>query len=313
MVKLYQDNKGNYSARKRLPDDVRDDYGRLYGARHEAKFSAPASVGKRIANEKFNEWEADVERRAVKTVFKWGAKRKLTNNPFLDATVDVPRRKQLRPKSFYEHERTAILSAASAITVSTNPDMAACRWVPWLLAYTGARPGEITQLRGSDVQFIEGMWTLDLTPEAGTIKGGIARRVPLHEHLVEQGFLEFVRTRGDGPLFYRPRVNKRTTADQSRQKKAPAAQARQRLASWVREVGVDDEHLSPNHAWRHTFKLIDRSVEPDGTLLDYICGHAPATEGRGYGAPSLSDMAQVIEKFPRYDLGSNKGPSSDHG
>ena len=32
-------------------------------------------------------------------------------------------------------------------------------------------------------------------------------------------------------------------------------QVRQRLADWVREIGVDDEHLSPNHAWRHTFKL----------------------------------------------------------
>jgi hypothetical protein len=29
--------------------------------------------------------------------------------------------------------------------------------------------------------------------------------------------------------------------------------------------------------------------------LDYICGHAPATVGREYGAPELKDMARVIE------------------
>jgi hypothetical protein len=41
MAKLRRDENGNYLARKRLPDDVREEYGRLYGARYEAKFSAP--------------------------------------------------------------------------------------------------------------------------------------------------------------------------------------------------------------------------------------------------------------------------------
>jgi len=39
MTTLRQDDKGNYIARMRLPDDVRDEYGRRYGARHEAKFT----------------------------------------------------------------------------------------------------------------------------------------------------------------------------------------------------------------------------------------------------------------------------------
>jgi len=44
MVTLRQDKRGNYTARKRLPNDVRDEYGRLYGPRIEAKFYAPAST-----------------------------------------------------------------------------------------------------------------------------------------------------------------------------------------------------------------------------------------------------------------------------
>jgi len=47
-------------------------------------------------------------------------------------------------------------------------------------------------------------------------------------------------------------------------------QVRQRLADWVREIGVDDEHLSPNHAWRHTFKLIGSRAAISDSLLDYI-------------------------------------------
>ena len=63
MVTLRQDSRGNFSARKRLPDDVREGYGRLYGARHEAKFFAPASIGTHGAKQKFREWEAEVASR----------------------------------------------------------------------------------------------------------------------------------------------------------------------------------------------------------------------------------------------------------
>jgi hypothetical protein len=37
-------------------------------------------------------------------------------------------------------------------------------------------------------------------------------------------------------------------------------------------------------------------------MLDYICGHRPATVGRKYGEPELKDMARVIERFPHYDF-----------
>lgn len=184
--------------------------------------------------------------RAAKTVYAWGAKRKFTGNPFAETVVDVPRRKQLRPKSLYEHEQNAILNAACGVNEISNPDEAARRWVPWLLAYTGARPGEITQLRGRDVEQVDGIWTLNLTPEAGTIKGGRARRIPLHPHLVEQGFIEFAEAHGTAPLFYRPR--KQRSESGAQQRKSPAAQARQRLAAWVRSVGIEGKGLSPEGA-----------------------------------------------------------------
>jgi len=63
MVSLRRDSNGNFIARKRLPDDVREDYGQLYGARFEAKFFARASVGKQIAQQKFRQWATEVEQR----------------------------------------------------------------------------------------------------------------------------------------------------------------------------------------------------------------------------------------------------------
>ena len=63
MVTLRQDSKGNYSARKRLPDDVREEYGRRHGPRLEAKFSAPIGTKPQAAKQLFNEWLAEAEGR----------------------------------------------------------------------------------------------------------------------------------------------------------------------------------------------------------------------------------------------------------
>jgi integrase len=197
------------------------------------------------------------------------------------------------------NESRTILGAALKVADTDKPDNAAKRWVPWLSAYTGARPGEITQLRGSDIIERDGIHAIRITPEAGTVKGGKARAVPLHEYLIAQGFLTFVAKHGDGPLFYRPtKENENRTPTQP--KKPRFAQARQRLATWVRALGVSDKEVSPNHAWRHTFKQIaDRAGITERTS-DYITGHAHKTAGAGYGAPTLSDMAEALRKFPRY-------------
>ena len=60
MVTLRQDTRGNFSARKRLPDNVREEYGRRYGQRLEAKFFASASKGVSQAKQMFRDWETEV-------------------------------------------------------------------------------------------------------------------------------------------------------------------------------------------------------------------------------------------------------------
>jgi integrase len=177
--------------------------------------------------------------------------------------------------------------------------------VPWLCAYTGARVGEIAQLRKADVIKRGGIHALKITPEAGTVKNARARVVPLHQHLIQQAFLKFVQKRGDGPLFYKPRTTTTITTtedDPLKRKKSPAAQVRQRLAAWVRELGVTDTELSPNHGWRHTFKAVGRRVGISDQILDAICGHAPASVGGAYGRASLEDMAVALRRLPRYQF-----------
>jgi integrase len=243
--------------------------------------------------------------RAVNTVFRWAVSKKhLARNPFEHAAdaLTVSKRPKLRDtQAFTPEEARTILSAAGAIKTFRQRDDAARRWVPWMCAYTGARVGEITQLRKADVIKRGGIHALKITPEAGTVKSARARVVPLHQHLLKQGFLRFVEKRGDGPLFYAPRTTTTAAAeDPLKRKKAPAAQVRQRLAEWVRELGVKDPELSPNHGWRHSFKAVGRRARISDKVLDDICGHASASTGQEYGRASLEEMAAAIRRFPRY-------------
>jgi integrase len=242
---------------------------------------------------------------AGRTVFGWAvATRRLSPNPFQGAKVAVPRKNKTRESVFRPEEVKLILSASLTFKQTERAFDAARRWVPWICAYTGARAGEITQLRGQDLVKRDGQWAIKITPEAGTVKTREARTVPLHEHLIEQGFVEFVGTKGDGPLFYNVDTPvKATTSDPTNPRKARSVKTRERIGGWVREVGVTDKDVQPNHAWRHTFKQIGDRAGITEKMSDAITGHAPANVGRSYGAPTVADMAEAMKKFPRYGIG----------
>jgi integrase len=240
---------------------------------------------------------------ALKAVCSWAVKQRLiARNPFADCSVPVPKRVRRREtKAFSPDEIRLILSNANAIRDTTRPAMASRRWVPWICAYSGARAGEITQMRGQDIIEREGIAAIRITPDAGPVKTRQARTVPLHEHLVAQGFLEYVKSKGKGPLFYNLAAEE-AAREVTNPKRSRAAQARNRLGEWVRSIGLDDTEVSPTHGWRHTFKQIADRHGISDRVSDTITGHAPPTEGRGYGAPTLEDMANAMRRFPRYEV-----------
>ncbi|TNM65067.1 hypothetical protein [Aliirhizobium smilacinae] len=247
----------------------------------------------------------DVWITAAKTVFNWLLEnKKVAANPFEGVRIATIKKIKVRERAFEPSEWKAILSASLAPpSPRLKPEKAAARrWVPWLCAYTGSRPGEMTQLQATSVRQQDGIWIIDISPEDGTVKGASYRRVPIHEHLIEMGFLDFVAEKKTGPLFYDPADKRVTTGDDpTKPVRPPYVIARNKLAEWVRnDVEVTDPNISPNHAWRHTFKRQAARVNMEKRFRFAFCGHESDDVGDIYETPTLEDMAEELKKFPRY-------------
>lgn len=233
---------------------------------------------------------------AFKSVFDWAvANRKLPSNPAVGITIKLGKTVKVRERDFTDAEAVSILSKANQLSIknrlSETEEMK--RWVPWLCAYSGARLGEMVQLRKEDLRQEGEDWIITITPEAGTVKGKESREVPLHPHLVEMGFPEFVRRRPSGYLFMTIKKDK-TFRGTWRGKK-------NRMVDFARDA-VKDPNVAPNHAWRHTFKQKGFEAGIQEKVLDAICGHAPASVGRTYGSVSLKTKIKAIATLPRYKL-----------
>lgn len=246
---------------------------------------------------------------AAKTLFKWAAdNHKIEGNPAANINVRVRKKPRLREAGLTDDEASLILSASLTHENEAAESLQAFarRWIPWLCAYTGARVGEIAQLRSEDILRAQGVTCIRVTPEAGTQKGDKARLVPLHPHLLEQGFMAAVKER-TGPLFYDP-ANYRGGSDGNPQSKKVA----ERLAKWVRSIGVTDTEVQPNHGWRHRFKTQARLVGMDPETRDAIQGHSHRTEGESYGDHPPLALIRAVKLIPTYDImrdGSVVAPS----
>jgi integrase len=242
---------------------------------------------------------------AARSFFGWSKRmKKLPTDPSAEVFVEVSDKHKTKMRGFDHNEAATILAASLAPMNEsmTAENAAARRWIPWLCAYTGARVNEVTQLRACDVLTVDGISCIRITPEAGTVKTAKKRTVPLHPHLIEMGFVEFAhRKKGQVPLFYS------LARQRNPNRKNPTyTSVGNKLGEWVRGLGIKDPTVAPNHGWRHRFKTEGRRAKMIWLILDTIQGHAPRTEGEGYGEVPPDVMLPEILKYPKYEVAAGE-------
>lgn len=247
---------------------------------------------------------ANVHLAAVRAVFRWAHDNdRLPTNEAASVRQEVPKRQRSREKGYNDKEALVVLNAAVNYMppVTDNPAnresaaiTAAKRWLPVLGAFTGARPAELAQIRKQDIRNENDRWIVRISPDAGSVKAGDFRDVPLHSQLVELGFVSFVESAKAGPLFHNGTKPERYLAS--------ARGTAGRLSVWLQEQKLVPEGVQPSHGWRHRFKTIARDIGADPRVTDAIQGHAAKTAGDDYGDVSITAKARVIDALPSYNI-----------
>ena len=204
---------------------------------------------------------ANIWVRAARTVFAWAVDEKLiSRNPFIGWRVKVPKKIRTREtKAFTDDEINVILTARTGDP--TAQQRRCCQALVSMARGVQRRAhGRAYAIARRRHRRTDGIHAMKISPEAGTTKTGKARTVPLHEHLIEQGFLAFVKANGNGAA-----VLQRTEAtggvgrsDQSPQAalcKGARALGRMGSEPWRQRSGVVTQPRMAAHVQGYGFPL----------------------------------------------------------
>lgn len=172
-------------------------------------------------------------------------------------------------------------------------------WLPLLGLWTGARLGELCQLRPIDVsETKKGIPFIRITDEGEfmTLKTKNARReVPLHPELIKLGFLQFVeacRKRGDPSLFPDMLIKGRATS----------YQASKQFGSFLEATKLKRPKLC-YHSFRHTFRKALRRARVSEELVVKILGWSRGTMSDHYAQGEVTDtLYEDVCKVTHPDL-----------
>lgn len=192
------------------------------------------------------------------------------------------RRAMIKRRGFRPDE----LSALFATLIAYRTLEPAKFWVPALALYTGARAGELCQLRVEDVIDVDGIKCLNLSSFDGAgrrvedkrLKTKASERfVPLHPELIKAGFDAFVQEQSEGRLFPALKIGPDGTYSHD-------------FSKWFgrhkRKIGFDEPSLVL-HSFRHGFRDACRRAEISEETAQALGGWASASQAARYGDRGL--------------------------
>jgi hypothetical protein len=174
-------------------------------------------------------------------------------------------------------------------------------WCNWLASFHGTRVGEITDIDTRDFVQIEGVWVMQIRRKHRTrdqrLKTKVSTRmVPLHEAVLREGFISYLESVGEGPLFCEVKI------DGYGKRMAPISKE---ISGWLRNtVGITDPR-KPFYSHRHTaISYLRNTRTPDGhpavkdDVEKYLTGHAASGAHAGYGKSWIETLKAGIEVIP---------------
>ncbi|KFL30637.1 hypothetical protein JP75_14275 [Devosia riboflavina] len=223
-------------------------------------------------------------------------------NPFTDMYLKVDKNKtNVRP---FTSEERKILFASPFFTGCKNemkwqvPGNYLIRddhryWLPHVMMYSGARPGEIAQLLVDDVRRMHGIWVMHLTDEGDEEKSlktkGSFRVVPVHSTLIEMGFIDHVerqRQAGERRIFPEAERNERGQI---------AGKFEKKFGTYLTQIGIKKGRGVSLYSFRHGFSDAMREAGFMDEEFGFLMGHSKSSMTARYGQMPQGTLQKRVE------------------
>ncbi|WP_112076831.1 tyrosine-type recombinase/integrase [Herbaspirillum rubrisubalbicans] len=170
-----------------------------------------------------------------------------------------------------------------------------------ILMHTGARIGEIAQLRCQDFCIKNNIRVIEITKEAGNLKTKqSARTVPLAQHLLDTPWFAdwLAKLPPTGPAF--PTLHGRQTVTPG-----------DALGRWFRglreSIGLPEGKLEASHKFRHWISSKLSAVGADTDQSNFITGHSTGgTKSKVYIHRDLQAMKDALDRLSYPDISGLK-------
>ena len=171
-------------------------------------------------------------------------------------------------------------------------------WVPLVALYSGMREGEILQLEPADIKTEEGVRYFNVTDEGNIPNKSLKnessrRRVPIHEKLLELGFMDYVADVAKGKparLFAQIAPTAAGSYTDNHSKK---------FSRYLTAIEIKHPKLT-FHSLRHTFlDYAEKHAQLKESLTKSLSGHSDKSMGTGtYGSKyTLKQLREGINKI----------------
>lgn len=229
---------------------------------------------------------------ALSSIFRLATEDELISENPVSLMPKRKRQRQTPKERGFTRDEIALIFNTPLFHGEETPHGAMAYWVPIILYYTGARVEEITQLYTENIIRDSGIYCIQIesTDEQST-KTGLSRVVPLHSHIIDLGFLEYVKSR-EHYLFTK--------------RKTPSGKSSYNFLRWwgkyIRSHGITRKEIKQTHGFRHTFITHCRSINARKDIQNDITGHAQEDVSGGYGSYPIEAKKELIQTIPQLEL-----------